>query len=33
MIAVDTNVLIYAHRIETDFNAAATAELCQLLEY
>ena len=32
MIAVDTNVLIYAHRLETDFNAAATAELVRLAE-
>ena len=32
MIAVDTNVLIYAHRIETDLNAAATAELIALAE-
>lgn len=30
MIAVDTNVLIYAHRIETDLNAAATADLVRL---
>ena len=32
MVAVDTNVLIYAHRIETDLNAAATAELVRLAE-
>ena len=32
MIAVDTNVLIYAHRLETDRNAAATAELVRLAE-
>lgn len=32
MIAVDTNVLIYAHRTETDLNAAATAELVRLAE-
>ena len=32
MIAVDTNVLIYAHRRETDLNAAATAELVRLAE-
>ena len=32
MIAVDTNVLIYAHRLETDLNAAATAELVRLAE-
>lgn len=32
MIAVDTNVLIYAHRVETDLNAAATAELVRLAE-
>lgn len=32
MIAVDTNILIYAHRTETDLNAAATAELVRLAE-
>ncbi len=32
MIAVDTNVLIYAHRLETDLNAAARAELVRLAE-
>lgn len=32
MMAVDTNVLIYAHRVETDLNAAATAELVRLAE-
>ena len=32
MIAVDTNVLIYAHRRETEFNAVATAELVRLAE-
>ena len=32
MIAVDTNVLIYAHRLETDLNATATAELVRLAE-
>ena len=29
MIAVDTNILVYAHRGETDLHAAATAELVQ----
>ena len=32
MIAVDTNVLVYAHRSETDLHAAATAELVALAE-
>ena len=32
MIAVDTNVLIYAHRRETDLNVVATAELVRLAE-
>ena len=32
MIAVDTNVLIYAHRLETEFHAAATVELVRLAE-
>ncbi len=32
MIAVDTNVLIYAHRRGTDLNAVATAELVRLAE-
>lgn len=32
MIAVDTNVLIYAHRRETEFNAVATARLVGLAE-
>lgn len=30
MIAVDTNVLIYAHRAETDHHAAAAAELTRI---
>ena len=32
MIAVDTNVLICAHRIESEFNVAATSELVRLAE-
>lgn len=32
MIAVDTNVLIYAHRTETDLHAAAVGELVVLAE-
>ena len=32
MIAVDTNVLICAHRVETPLNEAATAELVALAE-
>lgn len=32
MIAVDANVLIYAHRRETEFNAIATASLVRLAE-
>lgn len=32
MIAVDTNVLIYAHRTETDLHAAAARELVFLAE-
>ena len=32
MIAVDTNVLIYAHRRETEFNSVATAKLARLAE-
>ena len=32
MIAVDTNILVYAHRGETDLHAAATAELVALAE-
>ena len=32
MIAVDTNVLVYAHRVETDLHAVAVAELVGLGE-
>jgi uncharacterized protein len=32
MIAVDTNILVYAHRAETPFHAAAVAALTQLAE-
>lgn len=32
MIAVDTNVLIYAHRAETDLHAAAAGQLVSLAE-
>ena len=32
MIAVDTNVLIYAHRTETDLHDTAVAELARLAE-
>ena len=32
MIAVDTNVLIYAHRAETDLHATAAGELVALAE-
>ena len=32
MIAVDTNVLIYAHRAETDLHEAAVRELVELAE-
>ena len=32
MIAVDTNILVYAHRSETELHAAATAELVALAE-
>ncbi len=32
MMAVDTNVLIYAHRRETEFNAVATTRLVLLAE-
>ena len=32
MIAIDTNILVYAHRSETDLHSAATAELVALAE-
>ena len=32
MIAVDTNILIYAHRGETEFHGAATSRLTALAE-
>ena len=32
MIAVDTNILIYAHRGETEFHDSATAQLITLAE-
>ncbi|MCY3699016.1 MAG: PIN domain-containing protein [Gemmatimonadetes bacterium] len=32
MIAVDTNVLVYAHRAETEFHTAAARELIALAE-
>ena len=32
MIAVDTNILVYAHRSETEQHTAATAELVALAE-
>ncbi len=32
MIAVDTNILIYAHRGETEFHAAAVSRLTALAE-
>ena len=32
MIAVDTNVLIYVHRAETDLQGEATARLLELAE-
>lgn len=32
MIAIDTNVLVYAHRAETEFHAAAARELIALAE-
>ena len=32
MIAVDTNILVYAHRGETELHAAATAEIVALAE-
>ena len=32
MIAVDTNILIYAHRAETDLHDTAVAELARLAE-
>jgi uncharacterized protein len=32
VIAVDTNILVYAHRAETPFHAAAVAALTQLAE-
>ena len=32
MIAIDTNILVYAHRGETELHAAATAELVALAE-
>ena len=32
MIAIDTNVLVYAHREETDFHADASAHLVALAE-
>lgn len=32
MIAVDTNILIYAHRSETELHAVAARELTALAE-
>lgn len=32
MIAVDTNILIYAHRIDSPFHTAAAAKLTELAE-
>ena len=32
MIAIDTNILVYAHRSETELHPAATAELVALAE-
>ena len=32
MIAIDTSILVYAHRSETDLHAAATTELVALAE-
>lgn len=32
MIAVDTNILVYAHRPETPFHAAAVARIVELAE-
>jgi toxin-antitoxin system PIN domain toxin len=32
MIAVDTNLLVYAHRSDADFHESAKAALCQLAE-